>query len=893
MKKKLLSTALLLIVSATLASCSNSKKDDNNNNSSDTVDIVEDTYYTIEFETNSVGTTISSQRVKENDFFDIYSIQAPTKAKTDDYTYEFDCWCTDENLQNPFDATLPITSNLKLYAKYRAINNCLVSFNTDGGTPMDSIHIPAGSQIGNIEAPQKISSNTTDYVFDGWYYDSAFHNQYHEYDRINQNTTLFAKWNETDRVYYIQYHSNYSGGPIYYLVQYHFGDTLVAKEAISRESSVQYDYTFTGWYTDDECNNLFDFDNASIYWDKYLHLFAGWEETTRNYTINLETNGGNISETSIQVPYNTEIPLEDIEEPTKDSANRINYSFAGWYLDEELKNPVTGNEKCLGEMTLYAKWNEEEMTPYELELNEYENGYIVTKMYNSKAIIIPETYNSLPVVEIAPNAAKELTNIQHLVLPKTITKIGTDAFKDAKIKEFYYNGSISEWVGIKFANEKSNPGSISSTSYFIEEDTTNPGLVYYKGNYYKRPTCIVIPGSVDKISNYAFYNMYFDKVIISEGVEEIGDLAFYSTKSTIERMYVPKTVTKIGRYALDPTRHLYYGGSNSDWGNIEMGVGAGVGINERINDVFNDDGYMFAVIDGTNYLLQYLGNDGIVDLSRPFPEALNNGSRYNIKKSAFENDITIRKVIISDYVDTIEQYAFYEAYSLNVLVINSSSTTFAEKSFLYAFNLFELYNLTNLSVPETSKLHYYPVVTHESIDEASIIHNIDGFLFVKKDNDWWLIGCDTYNPYLVLPSSLEIDGEPVSEYYVSEDVFGRNTILELKIPSSAIIDRYSLHYIIKYSSPVIYLENIEEIYSYYFNGGFDLVLPNTIEKIYEDAFVYLEGTLYFMGTKEEWNAIENEDDNISISDIYFYSETKPVETGKYFHLVDRKVVVWE
>ena len=811
MKKKLLATALFVVLSATLVSCSNSIKDDNKNNNN-SADIVEETYYTVDFETN-------------------------------------------------------------------------------GGSQVESLSVLSGDRLNNISTPTKASTNTKTYKFEGWYYDSGFNNKYYSGDTITSNVKLYAKWTEATRIYKLYLSFNYQGSSAPIVKEYNYAESIGELPTLYRTPTESTQYNFTGWYTDQACTEAYNSEGATANWEGDLYLYGGWDVVARKYPVYFETNGGSTETSPFELEYGSDIPFENIKDPTKRTENYIEYRFAGWYLDEELTIPVVGNEKCLGPTQLYAKWDEVYLRTYNVT-TDADGNYCVCSIYSDaeNVVILPE-YRGAPIVGIDLNAFKD-TNIKKLVIPSSITYISEDAFKGANIKELYYNGTIAEWANIDFENEYSNPGSVSDVTYFKEE-VHEEGMVYFNGTTYIRPVCITIPGSVEKISNYAFYNMYFNKVLISDGVKEIGDMAFYSTKSIIGRMYVPASITKIGRYALDPTRHLYYGGTNSDWENIEFGVGARVGIDERINDVYNDDGYMFAIIDGTNYLLQYLGNDGIVDLSRPFPGALNNGTRYNIKKSAFEIDITIRKVIISDYVDTIEQFAFYEAYSINVLVINSSSTTFAEKSFLYAFNLFELYNLTNLSVPETSNLHYYPVVTHESIDEASIIHNIDGFLFAKKDNDWWLIGCDTYNPYLVLPSSFEIDGESVSKYYVSDDVFGRNTILELRIPASAIIDSHSLHYILNYSSPVIYLENIEEIYSYYFDGGFDLVLPNTIEKIYEDAFVYLEGTLYFMGTKEEWNAIENEDDNIPVDDIYFYSEEEPVESGKFFHLVNGKVVIWE
>lgn len=60
---------------------------------------------------------------------------------------------------------------------------------------------------------------------------------------------------------------------------------------------------------------------------------------------------------------------------------------------------------------------------------------------------------------------------------------------------------------------------------------------------------------------------------LPEGVASIGDCAFQSCKS-LREVYIPRTLEKIGSYVMSGTilETVYYGGEESDWETIEIGV---------------------------------------------------------------------------------------------------------------------------------------------------------------------------------------------------------------------------------------------------------------------------------------------------------------------------------
>ncbi len=72
--------------------------------------------------------------------------------------------------------------------------------------------------------------------------------------------------------------------------------------------------------------------------------------TRKSYQLTYETNGGSYVG-GVTVPYGKE------ESVTSTVPTRTGYTFAGWYLDEELTQAAGNTVTVNGDTTLYAKWN--------------------------------------------------------------------------------------------------------------------------------------------------------------------------------------------------------------------------------------------------------------------------------------------------------------------------------------------------------------------------------------------------------------------------------------------------------------------------------------------------------------------------------------------------------
>ena len=104
--------------------------------------------------------------------------------------YYFENWYLDEELSNAFDKLVPVQNDMTLYAKWKV--ECVVTFDSDGGSQVESIHLGAGDKISNPLSPTKEGYEFLYWMLNGKEFD--FNNP------ITESITLVAKWNKIQDV---------------------------------------------------------------------------------------------------------------------------------------------------------------------------------------------------------------------------------------------------------------------------------------------------------------------------------------------------------------------------------------------------------------------------------------------------------------------------------------------------------------------------------------------------------------------------------------------------------------------------------------------------------------------------------------------------------------------
>ena len=75
-----------------------------------------------------------------------------------------------------------------------------------------------------------------------------------------------------------------------------------------------------------------------------------------------------------------------------------------------------------------------------------------------------------------------------------------------------------------------------------------------------------------------------------------------------------------------------------------------------------------------------------------------------------------------------------------------------------------------------------------------------------------------------------------------------------------------------------------------------ITIPNSVESIGEYAFYQCSNltSVYYKGNSSQWSSISIDSNNTPLTNatIYYYSETEPTESGKYWHYVDEVPTIW-
>ena len=237
-----------------------------------------------------------------------------------------------------------------------------VSFFANGGAFADGSPLQTYSTNANGEINPPASPVRDGYVFDGWYYDSAF-TQAVDFSQPLQGGAarfmLFAKWTEApSNVLDVTYSAN--GG------QFADGNDVMQDQTdsngIARQplAPTRDGYVFAGWYYHSDGTDQVDFNQPIVGGGKHVTLFAAWTPVKQDKTVEIlyVANGGTFFDgnDTMQGVTDTDgiarLPLQ----PTREG-----YDFLGWSYDRDGNDPVDFTQAIVagsGHATVYAQWKQ-------------------------------------------------------------------------------------------------------------------------------------------------------------------------------------------------------------------------------------------------------------------------------------------------------------------------------------------------------------------------------------------------------------------------------------------------------------------------------------------------------------------------------------------------------
>ena len=324
-------------------------------------------------------------------------------------------------------------------------------------------------------------------------------------------------------------------------------------------------------------------------------------------------------------------------------------------------------------------------------------------------IVIPETYDGLPVTIIKNFAFRGCTSLTTVEIPNSVTTIGIAAF-----------GSCTNLTTIEIPNSVTTIGdwAFSSCSNLtiieIPEGVTTIESYTFSGctglNEIKIPnsvttigiaafdsctnlTAIEIPNSVTTIENAAFKNCTnLTTIEIPNSVTTIGDQVFNGCINLIT-IKIPNSVTTIGDRAFDYCDRLVEVINKSSL-NITAGSSnyGKIGFNALV--VHEGEESLLEIVEGVYYYTDASGDDNTNEKIYACGPTDKNCTSITIKEgtthindSAFDSCTNLTEIKIPNSVTTIGYSTFYHCENLTEIKIPNSVIRIQQKAFSTCRNL--------------------------------------------------------------------------------------------------------------------------------------------------------------------------------------------------------------
>ncbi len=274
------------------------------------------------------------------------TISAPDAPTREGYTFKG--WYKEDTCTTPWSFTADkVTGAVTLYAKWE-INTYTVTFDTDGGTPVEPQQVEYGGKAASPSATTKEG-----YTFDSWVTEK---NGGTPFDFANTaitgNTTVYAKWNPIQHT--VTYNGNgNTGGTVPGSATWTYGDDPFT--AAEPDDLAKTDHTFGGWQVQG-ADTVYQ-PGETIELTEDITLVAQWIDTRVDGTItfNANYNGGSITTQT----YAHDAAANSVS-LTANTFTRTGYTFTGWNRNADGSGQSYADEAVLetnpGTITLYAQW---------------------------------------------------------------------------------------------------------------------------------------------------------------------------------------------------------------------------------------------------------------------------------------------------------------------------------------------------------------------------------------------------------------------------------------------------------------------------------------------------------------------------------------------------------
>ena len=510
-------------------------------------------------------------------------------------------------------------------------------------------------------------------------------------------------------------------------------------------------------------------------------------------------------------------------------------------------------------------------------------------------IVIPKrSPNGTSVTEIGDKAF-ENTSAVSISIPDSVTKIGNEAFINcSNLTQIHIPSSVNE-IGANIFR-----GSHNLTTVYYDSSYVNIDNRFMDVENIKK----IVFGSAYIPDNVLKDHTFVTEIIMSDNVIEIGGSAFSGCKALTE-IKIGDNVTKINYQALygcSGLKKLTIGKKLS-----EIGEAAFSGCVALENIVVTDNERFFS---SGNCLIEKQSQTLILGCrSSVIPS---DNSVTKIGNNAFSDCVGLTNIEIPDSVTTVYPDAFGGCTSLKSIVLPSvteigirafagctslESVTLSNALKTVAQSAFvDCESLTSISIPDSvTELGGLAFKGCKKLEEVVIGNGVTQIMDLTFD------ACKALKRITIGSGIVNISCSAFNGCTEIESITVAKENTKYHSNGNCIIETQSKTLFFGCRNSVIPSDNsVTKIGDNAFFGCKNLtyiVIPSSVTEIGDKAFYNCENlkTIYYNGTKEQWNNVSVKSGNTCINEqsVYFFSASEPnlnsdgtAYDGNYWYYAD-------
>lgn len=481
--------------------------------------------YTISFYDGD--TFISSLKTKGNE-----TIELPIAPEKEDA--EFKGWYLDEGvwqqrLTEDYFLSHDIDGDLDSFAYYLAKEEpapeeFTILFFVDG--ELYSSLLTAGNELLSLpEAPNK-----DNYEFKGWYFDDGtFENRLYPntYENLplEADVSVYAYYTLIEDIpeeYQVSFVSN-GGTPV---------EPIVTSKIEDEPKTSREGYTFLGWYFDESFSSKAIF---PLEITEDITLYAKWEKNA--YDVHFELDGG----TGVSDLKTDRIETEPI--PTKEG-----YTFLGWYFDGGFANKASFPLEVTDNITLYAKWEENEPAGITFTVDGSGTLTAVEGISETNSeVIIPSEVNGQAVKQIGQDLFRDNPYLRKLSIPDGVSLGYRMCSGCVSLEE------VDLPSGITVIPDHAFEGCVSLSSIELPKTLVQIRLEAFSGSGLES---LSAPSSLKEIWSYAFKDCHSLAEVDLKQVTSLDDMAFENC-ALLSSVSLPDSLLELGSNVFSGCSSLY------------------------------------------------------------------------------------------------------------------------------------------------------------------------------------------------------------------------------------------------------------------------------------------------------------------------------------------------